>query len=422
MRDETSSLLWLRDDESHDTRRSTCTENSELLDSSFIFDREVFGSRPYLTAMKSNMKRVVREAHSKVQAKHASGNGFEGVSHSEEDAQTSTGDTEGQHGAIVDLQSSKGLDSKASEARSYGGSPPNQFTCAYGDLAIDSRDLSALETTQSSSSRPGSMVPDEEKSSPKRLNQGSRRLLRMPNLLKSRNSVSSQMSLDIELESPRSVIDDAEKLLLIGNAKNSGSIILRAMEMAYGEPVKPTASEDEVIRETLISRRSAEVRYKYRIYDVVGLHSKENKWIYSFDKMSTLIYVVDLSSYNLTASDDRPSSCIQDDLALFQQICASKWLAVTPILLLLCRTDILTSKLRESPLADYFPDYTGSPTDPEAAKSFFRQNFLCLNQKFSMRIWVLFIDSVATVKLGTVIVANVDNILTEGTVLAFGAR
>ena len=59
LRDESSSLLWLRDDDSCGTKKSVYTETSEFLDASFVFDPKVFKSRAYLAVMKSNLKRVV---------------------------------------------------------------------------------------------------------------------------------------------------------------------------------------------------------------------------------------------------------------------------------------------------------------------------------------------------------------------------
>jgi hypothetical protein len=378
--------------------------------------------------MKSNMKRVVRDAHSKAKAEHSSSHNFEGgegvfqgVFQGEEDAQTIRGDRDESQEATTDLRILTRFDSAALEAQPYEGIPPRPLARANGEFAPEFREANTLEATQSILSRQGSVASEKEEHSPRRPDQGSRRLLRMPSLLKSRTSISSQTSLDMELESPNPVNRDEEKLVLIGNAKNSGSTILTSLELAYGG-MRDSTNGDDGIQETLISRKSAGVRYNYRVYDVIGLHSKEHKWIYSFDKMSTLIYVVDISAYNLPALDDRPSSCVQEDLSLFQQMCSTKWLAMTPILLLLSSTDVLTSRLRDTPLSHYFPDYMGNPTDLEAVKSFFRRKFLCLNQKYGIRIRVLFTDSVATAKLGKVVVANVDKILTEETVLAFGAR
>ena len=423
IRDETSSLLWLRDDESQCTRKSICTENSELLDSSFTFDRDIFNSRAYLAALKSNMKRVVREAHSKAQARHSPEDGVEAAFQGEEDARTITEDTEGRPRIATNLKSSTRKRSAGSDALSFEGRPFEPSPVANGTF-VDSQDSNLVEKTQSTPSLQALIVSEKENYNTKELNQGSRRLLHMPSLLKSKSSITMQSSLDADADSPTSTTSDEEKLLLVGNAKTSGATILRSMELAYGKLHKSTAIKDDRIPETLISRKYAGIHYRYRIYDVIGLHSKENEWIYSLDEMSILIYVVDVSSYNLSASASgtAPSSCIQEDLALFEQICSSKWLAMTPILLLLSNTDVLKSKLGECPLADHFSDYTGSLTDLEAAKFFFRQRFLGLNQKYGMRIRVLFTDSVATVKLGKVIVANIDKILTEARVLTFGAR
>ena len=426
IRDETSSLLWLRDDESQCTRKSICTENSELLDSSFTFDREIFNSRAYLAALKSNMKRVVREAHSKAQTRHTPEDGLEAAIQGEENAKTIAEDTEGSPRIATDLTFSTLKRSAGSDALSFEGRPFEPSPVANGTFGPDSQHSNLLETTQSTPSFQALMVTEKENYNTKELNQGSRRRLHMPSLLKSRSSITLQTSLNTGADSPKSTTRDEEKLLLVGNARMSGATILRSMELAYGELHESTSTEDDCIPETLILRKYAGIHYRYRIYDVIGLHSKENEWIYSLDEMSILIYVVDVSAYNLSASasasEAAPSSCIQEDLALFEQICSSKWLAMTPILLLLSNTDVLKSKLGEFPLADHFSDYTGSLTDLEAAKIFFRQRFLGLNQKHGMRIRVVFTDSVATVKLGKAIVANIDKILTEARVLTFGAR
>lgn len=417
VRDETSSLLWLRDDESQCTRKSICTENSERLDSSFTFDREVFNSRAYLAALKSNMKRVVREAHSRAQAKHAPDDVLEAALQGDEDTKTGTEDTEASHEIATNLRSSTRIRSAGSDALSFEERPSELFPVANGAFGPDSQDPNLCNAAKLTPSFQALMVSEKEKYNTKDVNQGSRRLLQMPSLLRSRSSITLKTPLDTGAGSL-----EEEKLLLVGNAKMSGATILRSMELAYGELHESTAIEDDGIPEILISRKYAGIQYRYRIYDVIGLHSKENEWIYSLDEMSILIYVVDVAAYNLSASDAAPSSCIMEDLALFEQICSSKWLATTPILLLLSNTDVLKSKLAEYPLADYYPDYTGSSTDFEAAKLFFRQRFLGLNQKYGMRIHVLFTDSMATVKLGKVIVANIDKILTEGRILTFGVR
>ncbi|KAA6415288.1 MAG: guanine nucleotide-binding subunit alpha [Lasallia pustulata] len=74
VKDDTSSLLWLRDAESSYSARSTVAENSELLDSTFDFDLELFRSKAYLVAMKSSMKHeLARSTTAMQQEAHATG-------------------------------------------------------------------------------------------------------------------------------------------------------------------------------------------------------------------------------------------------------------------------------------------------------------------------------------------------------------
>ncbi|MCJ1403255.1 guanine nucleotide-binding protein subunit alpha [Xylographa trunciseda] len=59
LRDNTSSLLCLRDSESILSRKTVSTFNSKLLETVFDFDGEVFNSRAYQVALRSNMKQVL---------------------------------------------------------------------------------------------------------------------------------------------------------------------------------------------------------------------------------------------------------------------------------------------------------------------------------------------------------------------------
>ena len=59
LRDDTSSLLWLRDSESILSRRTASTFNLEPFETAFDFDSEVFNSRVYKVALRSNMKQLL---------------------------------------------------------------------------------------------------------------------------------------------------------------------------------------------------------------------------------------------------------------------------------------------------------------------------------------------------------------------------
>jgi hypothetical protein len=59
VKDDTSSLLWLRDAESCGTYRSVVNENLELIDMMFDFDQEIFSSKVYRMATRSNMMQAL---------------------------------------------------------------------------------------------------------------------------------------------------------------------------------------------------------------------------------------------------------------------------------------------------------------------------------------------------------------------------
>lgn len=61
--DDTSSLVWIRDTESYScySRKSALTEESVTLDTVFDFDREIFHSKAYQTAARSNMKQALKK-------------------------------------------------------------------------------------------------------------------------------------------------------------------------------------------------------------------------------------------------------------------------------------------------------------------------------------------------------------------------
>ena len=59
LRDDTSSLLWLRDSESILSRKTVSTFDSKVFETVFDFDGEVFNSRVYQMALRSNMKQVL---------------------------------------------------------------------------------------------------------------------------------------------------------------------------------------------------------------------------------------------------------------------------------------------------------------------------------------------------------------------------
>lgn len=62
------------------------------------------------------------------------------------------------------------------------------------------------------------------------------------------------------------------------------------------------------------------------------------------------------------------------------------------MVLLLTKLDLFKVKIQHSPIKQYFPDYIGEDKDVEAAKAFFVNKFLSLNDDPSRKVHVFCTD------------------------------
>ena len=78
---------------------------------------------------------------------------------------------------------------------------------------------------------------------------------------------------------------------------------------------------------------------------------------------------------------------MQEALVLFDSICNSRWFVRTSIILFLNKIDLFRQKIPLSPIANFFPDYTGG-SDLQAACDYFSSRFVGLNQSSAKQIYV----------------------------------
>ncbi|KAI8978150.1 guanine nucleotide binding protein, alpha subunit [Pilobolus umbonatus] len=148
----------------------------------------------------------------------------------------------------------------------------------------------------------------------------------------------------------------------------------------------------------------------YRMVDVGGQRSERKKWIHCFDNVTAVLFVVALNGYDCCLVEDKYS--MYEAFMLFESICNSKWFIHTTMILLLNKIDLFKKKLSRSKISDYFPDYTGPPTDVEQAKEFFRNRFIRLNHN-EKNIYVHFTVATDTHLLAKVMRSVSDSILHE---------
>ncbi|KAF5386388.1 hypothetical protein D9757_006712 [Collybiopsis confluens] len=128
--------------------------------------------------------------------------------------------------------------------------------------------------------------------------------------------------------------------------------------------------------------------FVYKLYDVgnVGSQTSQSrqslkKRLHCFDSATALVFVVNVSEYDQFLDDDDYVNCLHDAMNTFEEICNSRWLINTPVILYLSGTDVLTEKLARSPLSDYFPDYTGRNNDYDSACEYLLHRFVALNRE-----------------------------------------
>merc|ERR1712106_1272465 len=98
---------------------------------------------------------------------------------------------------------------------------------------------------------------------------------------------------------------------------------------------------------------------RFRIVDVGGQRSERKKWIHCFEGVTAIIFVVELSGYDLVLAEDEKMNRMIESMNLFDSICNNKWFVETSIILFLNKKDLFEQKIKYSPLSICFPEYKG---------------------------------------------------------------
>ena len=237
LRDTSSSLLWLRDDQSCGTQRSTHTETSEFLDSSFEFDAEVFRSKVYLTAMRSHLKQAVKISARKI--RNGSTNSKTNSIKIDDERklaargggrQPSVTSKKLKEPQLYDLiPSDTGIQEYMTDTQSITSYEPFASPPAY-----EKKDA---EEALNFPFHDGNFTPQANRHTSREKDQILQANLQVPSLFKSRIS---------DLSSSRSSMYNASSethILLTGNAKTSALLFQRSMKLAYGRNYTKVAKE-----------------------------------------------------------------------------------------------------------------------------------------------------------------------------------
>jgi len=143
-------------------------------------------------------------------------------------------------------------------------------------------------------------------------------------------------------------------------------------------------TDQDILRSRVKTTGITETTFKvgeltYKLFDVGGQRSERKKWIHCFENVTALVFLVSLSEYDQMLYEDESVNRMQEALTLFDSICNSRWFVKTSIILFLNKIDLFAEKLPNSPLGDYFPDYTGGD-NYDLACDYLLHRFVALNQ------------------------------------------
>jgi len=114
---------------------------------------------------------------------------------------------------------------------------------------------------------------------------------------------------------------------------------------------------------------------RFKLLDVGGQRNERKKWIHCFEKVTAVIFVTDISCYDLMLYEDEKVNRMEESLNLFENICNSRWFRNVCPILFLNKSDLFRKKIEKVSLRILFPDYTGENTY-EAGTAFLEKEFL----------------------------------------------
>lgn len=97
----------------------------------------------------------------------------------------------------------------------------------------------------------------------------------------------------------------------------------------------------------------------FSVVDVGGLHGNRQSWIFRMDDVSALLYVVDISAYDIMMWEDSNTNRMRDSLEAFGKLCKLRFDSKL-FFLLFNKVDVFEEKIKKIPLTVCFPEYNNN--------------------------------------------------------------
>lgn len=122
---------------------------------------------------------------------------------------------------------------------------------------------------------------------------------------------------------------------------------------------------------------------EFIICDVAGQRSERRKWIHCFNSVSAVIYLTSVNEYDVGLEEANHQNSFTDSIQQWKVISDLQCFKSTPFIVFFNKFDLLSDKLKKSPLSKVFRDYDNfiqqenksSDTDVVKAISYFEGVF-----------------------------------------------
>ncbi|XP_037332306.2 guanine nucleotide-binding protein G(o) subunit alpha-like isoform X2 [Pungitius pungitius] len=147
----------------------------------------------------------------------------------------------------------------------------------------------------------------------------------------------------------------------------------------------------------------------FRLYDVGGQRGERRKWLRCFDCVQAVLFVVALSSYDMTQAGNR----LQESLELFKSICTNTVFRSASLILFMNKTDLFRNKILHSGrhLRCYLSSYKGADGDVDAAAHHIAAMFLLPNSSPEEPVYHHFTTATDTTNVQVVFHMVIDQVM-----------
>ncbi|KAL5287861.1 GNAQ.2 family protein [Megaselia abdita] len=151
------------------------------------------------------------------------------------------------------------------------------------------------------------------------------------------------------------------------------------------------------------------------MYDVGGQRSQRKKWVYCFEDVRAVLFVVSLSGYDMTLLEDTKVNRLVESLNLFEQIINNRWFKEASFVLFLNKLDLFREKIMGTRrhLRLFFPDYHGPDRNIDTAALFIQNKFLERNRNDRRVICPHFTTATDTANVQTVFQVVMETVIKD---------